>query len=130
MKRRLRICLAGFLVLSALVLIIFKLLWFDPNSKLSDLSFLESASREEVREVSHQILSWPWGNHHDACIYLDAVGNESSVEYLVNALEWVDDSGPGRLASCSLIHCFDALKKITGKEFNSRREWEEWHASR
>ena len=86
--------------------------WYVPNRNLSRQAWLERASRLELKETSERILRWPWGNHHDACLYLKGVGDAGSVPIIRRALGWVDDSGPGRVASCTFSHCREALAAL------------------
>jgi len=89
--------------------------WYLPNQNLMNLDWLESASRQELRETSERVVRWPWGNHHDACLYLEVVGDAGSIQVIERALDWVDDSGPGRVASCTLSHCREAMEVLRRK---------------
>jgi len=84
--------------------------WLVPNRRLGDPEWLAAASAVELRETAHQVLFWPVGNHHDACLYLQRVGDASSAPAIRRALQWTDDSGPERIASCTHQHCLDAIR--------------------
>lgn len=88
-----------------------------PHQRLASLDWLESASKDEVREMSHRVLMWPGASHHDACLFLKEVGDESSIPILRAAVPHADDSDEaiGRLASCTLSHCQDALGTLEAR---------------
>ena len=95
-----------------------KYFYYDlPHQRLASLDWLESASKDEVREMSHRVLMWPGASHHDACLFLKEVGDESSISILRAAVPHADDSDEaiGRLASCTLSHCQDALDTLEAK---------------
>jgi hypothetical protein len=85
------------------------------------MDWLATASSEEQREVAHKILSYPFGNHHDAYLILVTYGNEESIPYLVNRLKQFKDND---FIECSHDHCVEALKKITGKDLG--HNYEDW----
>jgi len=95
--------------------------WWIPNRRISDLDYLNRASPDELRDTAHQVLRFPWGNDHDACLVLFGVGDESSIPYLQRAIRrWHSD---GDTADCTLSHCRDALRVVavrTGPTFAPR----------
>jgi hypothetical protein len=95
------------------------------NEKLSDGDFLEHPSDPELVEASERVLSFPIGNHHDACFFLLAVGDVSSAPALLRAVRRFDETQDGRV--CTEVLCFDALKRVTGHdEGSSPRAWSDW----
>ena len=79
----------------------------------------------------HQAISSPEGNNHDAFIYLAKLGNKDSVPLLIRALRWQPKPLKGRdgqeVFDCSIVHCVDALRSLTGKDFaNSADAWQTW----
>lgn len=85
------------------------------------MDWLATAAPEEQREVSHKILSCPFGNHHDAYLVLVKHGKEESIPYLLNRLKQFKDND---FMECTQDHCIEALKKITGKDLG--RNYETW----
>lgn len=113
--------LMGFLV----VMFVFQL-WL-PNKKINDLEWREKASIEEIRELSHKILSFPVGNHHDAFILLLGVGNKDSIPYLISALKWQEDTEKEGLMSCTKSCCLEALKKLSDHNAGiNYSDWQKW----
>jgi len=125
-KTRIAIALGIGLVLVT-ALLAFRIYWYDPNLHIQDLDWLGKASAEEIRQAAERTLWFPWGDHHDACLLLEHVGNSGSLPYLLKALERFDKPTPTRLRPCSYFHCVDALKAITG--LDPGIEPEDWAAA-
>jgi len=92
------------------------LAWWIPNQRLGDLDFMTQASDSELRDTAHQVLRYPWGNDHDACLVLLRVGNKSSIPYLQKAVRR-RQSGSASM-ECTAAHCREALRRVvmgTGK---------------
>ena len=84
-------------------------------------------SQLKLRIICHKIISHWTGNHHDAFITLDNVGNSDSIPYLINALKWHEPADGIDVAACTTDHCVDCLKKLTGLDFGySHKDWLEW----
>jgi len=75
--------------------------WWVPNQKMRELNWWEHASKDEIRRVSHQVLRFPIGNHHDAFIALEKIGNAESVPLLIRALKWQDQPGEDGFMVCT-----------------------------
>jgi len=125
-----------FWLLLALIFVIFSLgIWaylevWLPNRALNDCILARSdeiGDIESLRKVCHKIISYPFGNHHDAFIMLEQFGNRESIPYLIRALAWQqmpDDTGT---VVCTTDHCVDALRKLTGEDFAySHSDWSRW----
>lgn len=124
-RKKFLLILVALFALAALCYLLFRILWLAPNMRLQDANWLQSATREELRDTCHQVLSWAAGNYHDACIYLIDVGDRSSVPLLMGVLESLDATEPESLPDCSLNHCLEALQVITGESLPRRRDaWE------
>jgi len=67
--------------------------------------------------IAHQILSWPFGNHHDAYLVLIRHGSDESIPYLLEGLKGFSDTD---FIECSHDHCLEALKKITKTDYGLR----------
>lgn len=101
--------------------------WWVPNQKMGEVDWWENASEDEIRRVSHQVLRFPLGNHHDAFIALDKIGNAQSVSLLIRALKWQDQPGEDGFVVCTTDHCLSALRSLTGVEHGaSFKAWNEW----
>jgi alpha-tubulin suppressor-like RCC1 family protein len=101
------------------------LLFGIPNQRLGDVQFLEHATEEEAARTAERVLWFPIGNHHDACLMIDAVGDVRSVPALLQALRYNPPDEGGMV--CTTMHCFDALRAVTGYDGgNSREEWVTW----
>jgi hypothetical protein len=102
-------------------------MWWIPNQKMAELNWWENASKDELRKVSHQVLRYPIGNHHDAFIVLEKIGNAESVPLLIRALKWQDPPGEDGFTVCTLDHCLSALRSLTGvDQGTSFKAWSEW----
>jgi len=96
-----------------------------PNKQIMDTEWLDTATRSEIREVCHQVLRFPVGNHHDAFIYLMGTGDKSSVPILIRALKWNEPDGD--FIVCTTKHCVDALYSLTGMKMgNHHSAWKHW----
>ena len=83
----------------------------------------KNVSREKIREVCHKVLSHRFGNHHDAFIALETVGNAESIPYLIRALKWQRAPAKGGMVVCTTAHCAQRLWELTG-------EWHEYDYSK
>ncbi|HOB76516.1 MAG TPA: hypothetical protein PKG54_18560 [Phycisphaerae bacterium] len=98
-----------------------------PNQKLADINWLQQASSAEVLDVSHRVLALPWGNHHDAFIYVADLGGPESVPILIRALKWQGHTEPGGVMDCGKAHCLEALAQLTGQKVGANYEdWKKW----
>jgi len=101
--------------------------WWVPNQKMRELNWWEHASKDEIRRVSHQVLCFPIGNHHDAFIALEKIGNAESVPLLIRAFKWQDQPGEDGFMVCTTDHCLSALRSLTGLDQGiSFDAWNEW----
>ncbi|MEK7484384.1 MAG: hypothetical protein AABZ60_08645 [Planctomycetota bacterium] len=97
-----------------------------PNRKINDVTWQEKATVEELRELSHKVLSFPIGNHHDAFMILERVGNKDSIPYLISGLKWQNETNEG-IITCEKSCCLKALKKLTGEDVGlSYENWKKW----
>jgi len=113
--------LGGILVAAG---VIFYTRFWAPNRKLMDPEWFATASDAKRLEVAHQVLAWPWGNHHDAFLIVRELGGPESVPRLIRALRWQPD---GPAVPCTKSHCLDALRHITGVDAgDSYVEWNRW----
>ncbi|MCK5683589.1 hypothetical protein KAJ27_05690 [bacterium] len=98
---------------------------FIPNRKIMDTEWFKSKpSHKEQRELAHKILSFPFGNHHDALLILIDSGNKESIPYLLSVLKKIENRNKEDGVVCTYAHCVEALKKITGKDF--KYEYKDW----
>ena len=98
-----------------------------PHQKMRELIGWENASEDEIRTVSHQILRYPVGNHHDAFLALEKVGNAKSVPLLIRALKWHEPSAEDDFIVCTTDHCISALQSLTGVDCGtSYAAWNKW----
>ena len=73
-----------------------------------------------LRKMCHRCIRWR--RDHDSFIYLQEVGDESSLPYLIRALGRM-----GEIQMCTKGHCVDALEAISGEKFGEDVEaWERW----
>ncbi len=104
--------------------------WWVPNQKISDLEWMNTASKGELKEVAHRVLTCPVGRHHDAFLLLSGVGDVESIPYLLAGLRWKPYTGKGDMMPCTKMHCLDALRRITGHDAGMNySDWAEWWAS-
>jgi len=101
-----------------------------PNRNLMDLQWYDTVGEEEQLRVAHQVLEFPWGNHHDAFLVVLRMGDARSIPCLLKGLRWqeqTDENKPGM--RCTKSHCLDALKRITGHDAGLNYEdWARWWA--
>ena len=127
MRTRLRVSLAIviFGVLSGVLYVY--LMWWIPNQKMRDADWCVSASRDEIRRVCHRVIRTPWGNHHDAFILLQEVGDADSIPLLIRALQWQKPAGEKGFMVCTTVHCLDALRSLTGHDAGRTfLAWDQW----
>lgn len=96
------------------------------HQRLRSYEWCGQASDCEIRAEAHAVLNLPFGNHHDAFLFLERVGTLDSVPYLLKALKAqpLDDS---ETWSCSREHCVDALRAISGRDLGREYgPWEKW----
>ena len=91
------------------------------NSRQFDLEE-DYRARKKVRVACHKVLSHRIGNHHDAFITIQYVGNKDSIPYLIRALKRLEARYPQEVADkkfglCTFGHCRSSLEKLTGMEF-------------
>ena len=87
-KNRILIWIISVISIITLLGLYIKLEIYDPNMKISDSDFFYKSTPEELRETSHKVLKWSFGDAHDAFLALIECGDESSVPVLINALRW------------------------------------------
>jgi len=93
-----------------------------PNQRFRDRNWMRTASEAERLRVTEQIVSFPWGNHHDAFLYLFDHGNAGSVPALLSGLRWNEKS-----VVCTKSHCLGALQKITNHDMGpTYGAWAKW----
>ena len=110
------------ILLSGLLFIYFDF-WL-PNKRLSNIDALIAPTPQEIRELCHQVLKYPFGNHHDAFIMLEGYGNTESIPILINALKWQRETKADERMICTKSHCLEALQKLTGEDFgNNYDDW-------
>ncbi len=96
--------------------------WCQPDASIAD-----------KRKALHLAISTPEGNNHDAFIYLEVLGNKDSVPLLIRALRWQPgplknrDGTDAGIMECTVGHCVDALKSLTGEDFKYAADaWQKW----
>ena len=98
-----------------------------PNRKLMDMAWHEQAGKAEQVRVAHQVLRFPWGNHHDAFIIILRDGGPESVPYLISALRWQRHTAADGMMVCTKACCLEALRRITGHDAgNNYSDWARW----
>jgi len=126
-KQNKKIALICMMIIFSGVILSIYITWWVPNQKMRDLQWWENASAGEMRKVSHQVLRYPVGNHHDAFLALEKIGNSASVPLLIRALKWHDSSGEDDFVTCTTDHCLSALRSLTGTDKGtSFAAWNEW----
>ena len=129
-KRWLLLLIAIVLMLGLLTAVAVFVPWWQANQRLCDYHWWMTASREEKVRTAHQVLSFPWGNHHDAFIFLIEDGGPESVPILINALRWQPNSSTTKGIECTKDHCLEALKRITGHDAGEDyADWVAWWES-
>lgn len=82
---------------------------------------------EKLRKICHKVLTQRFGNHHDAFIALETVGNAESIPYLINALKWQRIPVKGGVVTCTTAHCTQRLWELTGEWYEyDYSKWEAW----
>jgi hypothetical protein len=83
-----------------------------------------------ARYTAHQVIRFPMGNHHDAFLLLEKVGDKESVPLLMNALKWQDlPEDEDDLLVCTTTHCLEALQSLTDHDAgDDHRAWKKWWA--
>ena len=85
-----------------------------------------NASTNEIRERCHDIISDRASAPHDEFLHLGRIGNADSVPLLIQYLEW-QNSDEDDVGDCTLGHCADALRSLTGEDFGySPSRWKDW----
>ena len=128
MKLRLRY-LAGLLLLVLLLGVAFYMSFINPSRQLARWAMADyrDVPHDRVRHVAHQIISLPWGDHHDAFVALGEVGNVESIPYLIRALKWQELPDTNGVVVCTTAHCSRRLWELTGMWFGSDHEkWKMW----
>ena len=102
--------------------------WWIPNRKLADVRWFASAPNAEIKRVAHQVLRVPFGNHHDAFLTLESVGDQTSVPLLISALRWEEHTkSPSDGMICTKAHCLHALRRLTGQDAGvNYGDWKRW----
>lgn len=104
--------------------------WWVPNQRLKDLQWMNTASKDDLKEVAQRVLTCPVGGHHDAFLVLFRVGDAESIPYLLTGLRWQPYTGKGGGMPCTKAHCLEALRRITGHDAGRNyNDWAEWWAS-
>jgi len=81
--------------------------WWRANARISDPQWVEHAAPREVAREAENVLRYPVGNHHDACLLLIQTGDSLSVPVLRQSLARFDES------ECTADHCREALRALT-----------------
>ncbi len=80
-----------------------------------------------MRKVSHKVIGRWFGNHHDAFLVLEQVGNHESIPYLIRALKMQQTADSDGVVVCTTEHCVDCLHALTGMNFGYEyEEWQKW----
>ncbi len=104
--------------------------WWVPNQRLKDLQWMDTASKDDLKEVAQRVLTCPVGVHHDAFLVLFEVGDAESIPYLLAGLRWQPYTGKGGVMPCTKAHCLEALRRITGHDAGlNYSDWATWWAS-
>ncbi len=81
----------------------------------------------KARRACHKVLSQRFGNHHDAFLLLESVGNTDSIPYLIRALKWQDPPDDEGYVICTTHHCVQLLSDLTGLRFMyDHEQWKNW----
>lgn len=85
----------------------------------------EPVDAGKIRDAAHKALRWV--PDHDALAALCDVADESSVPVLIRALRKVPGPDSDGAMVCTTDHCFQALRKASGRYFENNIEtWEQW----
>lgn len=80
----------------------------------------------QIRNAAHKAVRWV--PDHDALVILCEVADESSIPVLIRALRKVPSPDSDGTMLCTTDHCFEALRKASGRYFESNIEtWETWY---
>lgn len=94
-----------------------------PLDRMRDPNWWASAPVEEQRALCHKCLRSPFLDDHDAFLRLATIGDDSSVELIINALP--DRDSPA--CPCPYVHGMDALRELTGHDAGDSLEaWHRW----
>ena len=120
-KRIGRVWGAGILTLSILAFFGCERTWLTED-------FFEK-TEEERRAILHRFVHTRY--LHDAAGMLMSIGDETSVQYLIEALEQfhhVEDDSEGII--CSQMRCLDAIRFLTSQDVGPNHgEWKTWWES-
>ena len=72
--------------------------YWHARTLLEDPLHWDTLSERTIREASHDILAWPYGDYHDAFISLKYAGDTKSIPLIIEALGR-EDSANG-IVSC------------------------------
>ena len=118
------IAIIAFLILLGLYV---KFAIYDPNMKIISGEFYGNSTPDEIRDLSHRVLKWPFWGAHDAFLSLVECGDESSVPLLINALWWQPTTKEKGVMVCTKSHGLEALRTITnqnaGMNYDDWRKW-------
>ena len=110
----------GFWIYFALVVPNLQLAEFDSTNK--DPEYIA-----HMRTVSHKVIGSWIGNHHDAFLVLEQVGNHESIPYLIRALKMQQNADSDGVVICTAEHCVDCLQRLTGMNFGYEPDdWQKW----
>ena len=103
----------------------------NPDWRHSDFQG-DYALHKKTRNACHKILKHRLGNHHDAFLAIESVGNKDSIPYLIRALKWQTEKHEKEVAStktvpCTFGHCISSLEKLSGVKLGLDYEvWTKW----
>lgn len=130
MKRPLKWIIRLFTALVALAAVGGGFYYFQIHRPIKEFRALgrsgEPVDDDRIREAAHKAIRW--FPDHDALVVLCDVADESSVPVLIRALRKVPrPDGNGEMI-CTTDHCFQALRKASGRYFENNIEtWETWY---
>ena len=90
------------------------------------------AFRARIRNACHTVLRHKIGNHHDAFVALEDIGNKDTIPLLIRALKWQclehqNKIANNKLVPCTVGHCVWNLQNLTGMKFGYDYEaWDNW----
>jgi hypothetical protein len=103
------------------------LYWWNLQRKIMSFEWLQTATPAERKDVSERLLWFPWGDPHDAFVFLIDDGDVSSIPSLLAGLRWQPDTPPGGGMICTKLHCLKALRRITGHNAGwNYSDWRKW----
>jgi len=100
-----------------------------PNQQLTAFDSTNSDPEyvAHMRRVSHKVISSWIGNHHDAFLVLEQVGNHESIPYLIRALKMQETADSDGVVICTAEHCVSCLQRLTGMNFGYEHyDWQKW----